>query len=341
MNPSKSDKKNIEESKELKEILKHSLPKILVVGVGGAGNNTVSRLMNENVNGITTIAVNTDAQDLYYCDAHKKVLIGHKLTGGLGAGNDPEIGEAAALESEEELLNIVSDADLVFITCGLGGGTGTGAAPIIAELAKKSGALTVSVCTLPFRAEGEKRLKNAFRGLDRIIKASNTIIPIPNEKLLQLAPNMSLVDAFRAADEILIRGVQGIAELITTPGLVNLDFADVRAVLEFGGFAMIGIGEGEGEKRAEIAVKRAFNNPLISTSFSQSKGALINITGNRSLKLSEADFVVKAVSSKMPRNAEIIWGAIINPTLHTQLKVTMVVSGIDTTAEIVSEESLK
>lgn len=322
-------KKDDKDSDELKEILEKSLPNILIIGVGGAGNNTVTRLMQEEIKGVTTIAVNTDAQDLYFCDSHKKILIGKELTGGLGAGNDPEIGEAAALESEEELNRVLEGADLVFVTCGLGGGTGTGAAPIIAELAKKNGALTVSVCTLPFRAEGEKRLKNAFRGLERIVKASNTIIPIPNEKLLQLVPNMSIIDAFRAADELLIRGVQGISELITTPGLVNLDFADVRSVLEYGGFAIIGLGEANGEKRAETAIRKALANPLFSADFSSSKGALINITGNRSLKLSEAELIVKSVSTKLPRSSEIIWGAIINPKLHSQLKVTLVISGIE------------
>ena len=314
----------------LSSILKKVTTKIVVVGVGGAGNNTVTRLMNDNIRNVATIAVNTDAQDLFYCKAHKKLLIGKKLTGGLGAGNDPEIGEAAAIESEEEIRNILQGADLVFVTCGLGGGTGTGAAPVIAELSKKMGALTVSICTLPFRAEGKKRIKNALGGLQKIVNVSDTFIPVPNDKLLEIARDASIFEAFRLADNILINGVKGIAEILTTPGLVNIDFADLKTVLSRKGYALIGIGEGEGEQRAIKAIKNAINSPLIDIDIKSAKSALVNVTGNRNLKLKEAEMVVDAISQSMNNNAEIIWGAIISQHIkQTAIRVTLVVSGIE------------
>lgn len=314
----------------LDDIIKEIPNKVLVIGVGGAGNNTVTRLMRKGIKGVTTIAINTDAQDLYYCDAHIKLLIGRKITGGLGAGNDPELGEAAAWESEDEILKILSQADMIFITCGLGGGTGTGAAPVIAEIAKKSGILTVSICSLPFKAEGEKRIKNALDGLKRIYDNSDTIIPIPNDKLLEIAPNLSIVDAFEMADEILIKGVKSITELILKPGLVNLDFADVRTVLERKGYALIGMGQADGERRAELALMNALNNPLLDGDIKTAKGALINVTGSKTLKLEEVEYVVDTISSNMQSGSEVIWGAIIDPALQNKLRVTLIISGIKT-----------
>lgn len=314
----------------LSSILKKVTTKIVVVGVGGAGNNTVTRLMNDDIRNVATIAVNTDAQDLFYCKAHKKLLIGKKLTGGLGAGNDPEIGEAAAIESEEEIKSILQGADLVFVTCGLGGGTGTGAAPVIAELSKKMGALTVSICTLPFRAEGKKRIKNALGGLQKIVNVSDTFIPVPNDKLLEIAGDASIFEAFRLADNILINGVKGIAEILTTPGLVNIDFADLKTVLSRRGYALIGIGEGDGEQRAIKAIKNAVNSPLIDIDIKSAKSALVNVTGNRNLRLKEAEMVVDAISQSMNSNAEIIWGAIISQHIkQTAIRVTLVVAGIE------------
>ena len=324
---------HLEASKDedwLSSILKRVTTKIVVVGVGGAGNNTVTRLMNDNVKNVATVAVNTDAQDLFYCKAHKKLLIGKKLTGGLGAGNDPEIGEAAAIESEEEIKEILRGADLVFVTCGLGGGTGTGAAPIVAEISKKLGALTVSICTLPFRAEGKKRIKNALGGLQKIVNVSDTFIPVPNDKLLEVAGNASIFEAFRLADGILINGVKGITEMLTTPGLVNIDFADLKTVLSRRGYALIGIGEGEGEQRALKAIRNAINSPLIDIDIKNAKSALINVTGNRNLKLKEAEMAVDAISRSMNSDAEIIWGAIISQHIkQTALRVTLVVAGIE------------
>ncbi|MEQ9716462.1 MAG: cell division protein FtsZ [Candidatus Asgardarchaeum sp.] len=312
------------------DILKEIPNKVLVIGVGGAGNNTVTRLMRKGIKGVTTVAINTDAQDLYYCDAHIKLLIGRKITGGLGAGNDPELGEAAAWESEDEIMKILSQADMIFITCGLGGGTGTGAAPVIAEIAKKSGILTVSICSLPFKAEGEKRIKNALDGLKKIYDNSDTIIPIPNDKLLEIAPNLSIVDAFEMADEILIKGVKSITELILKPGLVNLDFADVRTVLERKGYALIGMGQAYGERRAELALMNALNNPLLDGDIKTAKGALINVTGSKTLKLEEVEYIVDTISSNMQSGSEVIWGAIIDPALQNKLRVTLIISGIKT-----------
>jgi len=318
-----------DERDELGDILKRIMAKIVVMGVGGAGNNTVSHLMNENVDGITTIAVNTDAQDLYYCNAHKKILIGKRLTGGLGAGNDPDIGEAAALESEDELRTVLKNVDLLFITCGLGGGTGTGAAPIIAEMANDLGILTVSIFTLPFRSEGEVRIKNALKGLQKLMKYSDTFIPIENDKLLNVAPEMSIIDAFKLADDILIRAVKGIAELAMRPGLVNLDFADIRTILEKRGYAVITTGEGNGDKKSEEAVRRALENPLLDIDISSARGALINITGGRTMKLKDAENVINLISQKMAKSAEVIWGALIDPSVQNSIRVTLIISGIE------------
>ena len=314
----------------LTSILKKVTTRIVVVGVGGAGNNTVTRLMNDNIEKVATVAVNTDAQDLFYCKAHRKLLIGRKLTGGLGAGNDPEIGEAAAIENEEDIKAILHNADLVFVTCGLGGGTGTGAAPVIAEISKKLGALTVAICTLPFRAEGKKRIENALRGLQRIVEVSDTFIPVPNDKLLEIAGDASIFEAFKLADGILINGVKGITEMLTTPGLVNIDFADLKTVLSRRGYALIGIGEGEGEQRAVKAIKNALSSPLMDIDIKNAKSALINVTGNRNLKLKEAEMVVEAISKNMDSDAEIIWGAIVSQSIkQTLLRVTLVVAGIE------------
>ncbi|MHA1596785.1 MAG: cell division protein FtsZ [Candidatus Asgardarchaeia archaeon] len=318
-----------DERDELGDILRRIMAKIVVMGVGGAGNNTVSRLMNENVDGITTIAVNTDAQDLYYCNAHRKILIGKRLTGGLGAGNDPDIGEAAALESEDELRAILKNVDLLFITCGLGGGTGTGAAPVIAEIANDLGILTVSIFTLPFRSEGEVRIKNALEGLQKLMKYSDTFIPIQNDKLLNVAPEMSIIDAFKLADDILIRAVKGIAELAMRPGLVNLDFADIRTILEKRGYAVITTGEGNGDKKSEEAVRKALENPLLDIDISSARGALINITGGRTMKLKDAENVIKLISQKMAKSAEVIWGALIDPSVQNSIRVTLIISGIE------------
>ncbi|MEX2701652.1 MAG: cell division protein FtsZ [Candidatus Baldrarchaeota archaeon] len=324
---------------ELQRILEEARTKILVVGVGGAGNNTITRLMEIGIDGAETLAINTDAQDLLYTDAHHKLLIGRKLTGGLGAGNNPAVGEAAAKESYEEIKEAVV-ADLVFITCGLGGGTGTGAAPIVAEAAKDQGALTISICTLPFRIEGRKRIKNALMGLKNLLNVCDTVIVIPNEKLLDIVPNLSIAEAFRVADEILIRGVKGITELVTRPGLVNLDFADVKSVLENGGMSLISMSEAEGEKRAETAVKKALQNPLLDVDINGARGALINISGSQDLTLHEAEIIVENVASKLEPDAEIIWGALIDGELKGAIRITLIISGVNSPYLVESEEDL-
>ena len=248
---------------ELEQLLSQQSAKIKVVGCGGGGNNTINRITEVGIKGTQTIAINTDAQDLLYATADYKILIGKDLTGGLGAGSQPRIGEEAAKESESDIKKALQGSDMVFITCGLGGGTGTGSAPVVAEVAKKMGALTVGVVTVPFSMEGQRRYENAIVGLEKMENVVDTLIVIPNDKLVELAPDLPLHTAFKVADEILTNAVKGIAELVTTTGLVNLDFADVRAVMGNGGVALIGVGESDTENRAVEAVEKAINNPLL------------------------------------------------------------------------------
>lgn len=323
---------------ELRKILEQIQAKIYVVGVGGAGCNTVNRMMEVGVQGAKIIAINTDAQDLLKVKAHKKILIGKDLTRGLGAGNNPKIGEEAAKESEKDIRDALEGADMVFITCGLGGGTGTGAAPIVAELAKKMGALTVSVVTLPFTVEGIRRIKNAEYGLERLRKNSDTVIVIPNDKLMEVAPNLPIHLAFKVADEILVQAVKGITELITKPGLVNLDFADVRAVMKDGGVAMIGIGESDSEKRALEAATQALNSPLLDVDISGAKGALISIAGS-DVKLEEAQQIIELVTSKLDPEAQVIWGIQLDEELGKTIRVMVVVTGVSSPYAVVEEET--
>ena len=248
---------------ELEQMLANQKATIKVVGTGGGGNNTIQRISEVGIVGAETIAINTDAQDLLYTNSDKKILIGRETTKGHGAGSDPRLGEEAARESEAEIKKMLHGADMVFVTCGLGGGTGTGSAPVIAEIAKKVGALTVGIVTLPFAMEGHRRYENAVMGLEKMEQVVDTLIVIPNEKLLELAPDLPLHTAFKVADEILTNAVKGLAELVTKAGLVNLDFADIRAVMEGGGVALIGVGESDTENRAVEAVEKAINNPLL------------------------------------------------------------------------------
>jgi len=313
---------------ELERLLSAKKARIKVVGVGGAGNNTLNRIAEIGIMGAETIAVNTDAQDLLATLADKKILVGKELTGGLGAGSDPKVGEEAAKEQEADIKEAMRDAHLVFITCGLGGGTGTGAAPIVAEVAKKMGILTVAVVTLPFTMEGHKRFENATYGLERMEQFTDTLIVIPNDKLIELAPDLPLHTAFKVADEILTNAVKGIAELITKPGLINLDFADIRTVMTGGGIAMIGVGESDTENRAVEAVEKAIKNPLLDVDISGATGALINVAGGPSMTLDEAQKVVQAVSSKLDDKATIIWGAQISPELQNSIRSMLVVTGV-------------
>ncbi len=313
---------------DLQDIIEQSKAKILVVGTGGAGNNTVSRLMEIGIEGADTISVNTDAQDLFYSNSHLKILIGKGTCGGLGAGGIPEIGEQSAEESEEQIKERLEGADMVFVTCGLGGGTGTGSAPVIANLAKKIGALTIAVATMPFSAEGLRRRENAEQGLDKLQKSADTVIVIPNDKLLEVAPNLPINKAFMVTDELLGRAVKGITELITKPGLVALDFADIRSIMKESGMAMIGMGESESGDRAIESVHEALNSPLLDLDISNAKGALINISGSSDLTLHEAEKIVQIVADELDPDANIIWGTQIQEELQNVIRTTLVVAGV-------------
>ena len=313
---------------ELEQILAKQKAAIKVVGAGGGGNNTVQRISEVGIIGAETIAVNTDAQDLLYTTANKKILIGRELTKGLGAGSDPRVGEEEAREQETEIKKALMESDMVFITCGLGGGTGTGSAPVIAEVAKKVGALTVGIVTLPFNMEGHRRYENAIIGLEKLEQIVDTLIVIPNEKLLELAPDLPLHTAFKVADEILTNAVKGIAELVTKAGLVNLDFADIRAVMKGGGVALIGVGESDTENRAVEAVEKAINNPLLDVDISGANGALINVIGGEDMTLDEARKVVETISSKLDDDARIIWGAQISKDMERTIRTMLIVTGV-------------
>jgi cell division protein FtsZ len=313
---------------ELEELLSMQKAKIKVVGTGGGGNNTINRITEVGVHGAETVAVNTDAQDLLYTTADKKILIGKDLTKGLGAGSIPKVGEEAARESEHDIKRALEGADMIFITCGLGGGTGTGSAPIIAEVAKKVGALTVGVVTMPFEMEGSRRYQNAVLGLENLEQNVDTLIVIPNDKLLEIAPELPLHTAFKIADEILTNAVKGIAEMVTKAGLVNLDFADIRAVMGDGGVALIGVGESDSANRALEAVDKAVNNPLLDVDISGATGALINVAGGPDLTLEEARKVVEVVSTKLDEDARMIWGAQISADLEGTVRVMLIVTGV-------------
>ncbi len=317
-----------EADKELEELLSRQRATIKVVGCGGGGNNTINRITEVGVTGSETIAINTDAQDLLYTSADKKLLIGREITKGLGAGSDPKVGEDAARESEHEIKNLLQNADMVFITCGLGGGTGTGSAPIVADVAKKMGALVVAIVTLPFTMEGNRRYENALTGLERLEHIADTLIVIPNDKLMDLAPDLPLHTAFKVADEILTNAVKGIAEMVTKAGLVNLDFADIRTVMSHGGVALIGVGESDSENRAQEAVEKAINNPLLDVDITGATGALINVAGSKDLTLSEARTVVQSISSRLSEDARIIWGAQIYEDLGNVIKCMLIVTGV-------------
>jgi len=325
------DKKPATVSKEDEELLKiveQHKARIKVLGIGGSGGNTLNRISEIGIEGAYVVAVNTDAQDLIETKADKKILIGKELTKGLGAGAEPKVGEEAAKESESDIKDALKDSDLIFITCGLGGGTGTGAAPVVAEIAKKSGALVVGVVTLPFAMEGNRRYENALIGLEKMEKHVDTLIVIPNEKLLEIAPNLPLHTAFKLADEVLTNAVKGITELVTKNGLINLDFADVKSVMSDGGLAMIGLGESDSENKAEESVERALNNPLIDVDISNATGALVNVTGGPSMTLEDAKKIVSKVSEHLDEDAKLIWGAQIVEDLDKIIRTMVVITGV-------------
>ena len=321
-------KSNEEIDAELEEILAQQKTRIKVIGAGGGGNNTINRISEVGVKGVQTIAINTDAQDLLYCNAEKKLLIGRELTKGLGAGSNPKIGEEAARESESDIKKTLVNSDMVFVTCGLGGGTGTGSAPVVGHVAKKLGILTVGIVTLPFQMEGNRRYENAMIGLEKMEQIINTLIVIPNEKLIELAPNLPLHTAFKVADEILTNAVKGIAELVTKAGLVNLDFADIKTVMSEGGVSLIGVGESDTEERASESVQKALENPLIDVDITNATGALVNIAGGDSLTLNEARFIVETVAQRLDENARIIWGAQIYKDLDKTIRTMVIITGV-------------
>ncbi len=331
-NPNKPKRPATQGDDELVKLLEENKAKIRVIGCGGGGGNTIQRMTEVGIIGAETIAINTDAQDLLKIHSDKKLLIGRELTRGLGSGSDPSVGEAAARESVEELSELLSDSDLLFITCGLGGGTGTGASPIVAEIGKELRALTIAIVTLPFTVEGRKRMENALTGLAGLRKNVDTVIVIPNDKILEIAPDLPVNAAFKVADEVLTNAVKGITEMVTKPGLINLDFADLRTILSRGGAAMIGLGESKSsdktEARALEAVENALTSPLLDVDIREAQRALVNVIGGSDMTLREAEMIVETVSSKIHNNAHIIWGAMIEESIpRNHIQAMVVIAG--------------
>ncbi len=305
---------------------------IKVVGVGGAGNSGVNRMIETGVKGVEFISINTDKQALELSKASKKIQIGEKLTRGLGAGANPEIGKCSAEESRAEIAEALKGADMVFVTSGMGGGTGTGAAPIVAEVSKQMGILTVAVVTKPFPFEGKRRMNQADSGIGELKETVDTLITIPNEKLLQVVEkNTSITDAFKMADDVLKQGVQGISDLITVPGLVNLDFSDVKTIMQDAGIAHIGIGRASGEHRAQEAARQAIHSPLLETSIEGAGGVLINVTGGKDLGLLEINEAAELVQKSVDPEANIIFGAVINETMTDEIVITVIATGFEKT----------
>ncbi len=307
--------------------------KIKVIGIGGGGTNAINSMISvTQISGVDFVAINTDAQALLTCQAPTKVQIGEQLTRGLGAGGNPEVGLQAAEESREKIKEHLKDADMVFLTCGEGGGTGTGATPIVAEIAKEQGALTVAVVTKPFGFEGARRMVNADEGINNLKDKVDTLIVIPNQRLLDVVDRkMTLLEAFRVADSVLGQGVQGISDLITMPGLINVDFADVRTIMTNSGSALMGIGTGVGENRASTAARTAIASPLLEVSVEGAKGVLFNITGGPDLTMTEVDEAAKTIAQAVDPDANIIFGATIVDTMVDQVKITVVATGFDET----------
>lgn len=307
-----------------------SFARIKVVGVGGGGSNAVNRMIEEGISGIEFVAVNTDAQALLLSDAPTRVRIGDKLTRGLGAGGDPEMGKKAAEESAEDLYEVLKGSDMVFIAAGIGGGTGTGAAPIIAQIAKEIGALTIGVVTRPFTFEGAKRAQSAELGIGHLKEQVDTLIVIPNDRLLQIADKKaSLHDSFKIADDVLRQGIQGISELITVPGLINLDFADVRTIMSEGGAALMAVGRASGEERARSAAEQAISSTLLDITIDGARGILFNVTGGHELSLFEVNQAAAIIKETAHPDVNLIFGAVIDPSMGDDLRVTVIATGFD------------
>lgn len=311
---------------------------IKVIGVGGGGNNAVNRMVDSDLKGVQFLSANTESQVLELSKADVTIQIGEKVTKGLGAGANPQIGEEAAQESREEIIKALEGADMVFVTAGMGGGTGTGAAPIVAECAKEVGALTVGVVTKPFAFEGKRRRAAAEKGIEFLTQKVDTIIVIPNDKLLQVVDKKcSVSDAFSKADEVLRQGIKGISDLIQIPGLINLDFADVKTIMTNQGEALMGIGEGTGENRAADAAKMAINSPLLETSIDGAKGILLNISGSSELGIFEVNEAAQIISDAADPDANIIFGSVIDESLGDKVQVTVVATGFGNNAKSVPE----
>ncbi|MFB6110990.1 MAG: cell division protein FtsZ [Halobacteriaceae archaeon] len=314
---------------ELQGVLEELETNITVVGCGGAGSNTVNRMYEEGIHGARLVAANTDVQHLVDIEADTKILMGEERTSGRGAGSLPQVGEEAALESQNDIYNSIEGSDMVFVTAGLGGGTGTGAAPVVAKAAREVGALTIAIVTTPFTAEGEVRRTNAEAGLERLRDVADTVIVVPNDRLLDAVGKLPVRQAFKVSDEVLMRSVKGITELITKPGLVNLDFADVRTVMEKGGVAMIGLGESDTEQKAQDSVNSALRSPLLDVDISSANSALVNVTGGNDMAIEEAEGVVEEIYDRIDPEARIIWGTSIDEDLDGQMRTMIVVTGVD------------
>ncbi len=306
--------------------------RIKVVGVGGGGVNAVNRMIEEGIQGVEFIGINTDAQALMLSKAPTRVRIGEKLTRGLGSGGNPETGRKAAEESAEDLYNVLKGADMVFITAGLGGGTGTGAAPIVAQIAREVGALTIGVVTRPFTFEGNKRTQSAEGGMAKLKEQSDTLIVIPNDRLLQIMDKRaSLNDSFKVADDVLRQGIQGISELITVPGLINLDFADVKTIMSEGGAALMAVGKGSGEDRARIAAEQAISSQLLDITIDGARGVLFNVTGGPSLTLFEVNQAAALIRETAHPDVNMIFGAVIDPNMEDDIRITVIATGFERT----------
>ena len=306
------------------------MAKIKVIGVGGGGNNAVNRMIEAGIKGVDFVAINTDRQTLANSKAQTKIQIGEKLTRGLGAGANPTIGKSSAEESKAEIAEAIKGADMVFIAVGMGGGTGTGAAPIVAEVSKNMGILTVAVVTKPFPFEGKRRMSQAEVGIDELKKNVDTLITVPNERLIQVVEkNTTMIDAFKMADDVLRQGVQGISDLITLSGVINLDFADIKAVMTDAGVAHMGIGRAKGEHRAQEAAKLAINSPLLETTIEGAGGVIINVTGGKDLGLVEASEAAELVQKSVDQDANIIYGTVIDESIENEIFITVIATGFN------------
>ncbi len=324
------DSTNKQDSEQQVESKVEPIARIKVIGVGGGGSNAVNRMIDEGIQGVEFISVNTDAQALVGAKSKSRLRLGDKLTRGLGAGGDPEIGRKAAEESADELYNALKGSDMVFVTAGMGGGTGTGAAPVVAQVAKESGALTIGVVTRPFTFEGMRRMQSAEVGIGKLKEHADTLIVIPNDRLLQIADKRaSLQDAFRLADDVLHQGIQGISELITIPGLINLDFADVRAIMSEGGAALMAVGKGSGDERAKKAAEDAISSKLLDITIDGARGVLFNVSGGPNMTLFEVNQAAAIIRETAHPDVNLIFGAVIDPNMGDDIRITVIATGFE------------